>query len=157
MKIALFLLLLTLTAAARTPAEIVQDVFEYDFQHGMTQTLQDRAHCFTPGFLQLFRKALALPTGGPAFVDMDYFRNGQDSGQVLKTTDTEVHGKEAIVSLKIWQGAYRGAPAGPQPKAPTTRVFLTDLGQGYQIWDIRHSKLSARQDFQTLLKGKWPK
>lgn len=151
MKTAILLLLLTLCAAARTPAEIVQDVFAYDFQHGMGKTLQNRADCFTPGFRGLFLKALALPPGGPDFVDMDYFRNGQDGGQVLKTSATELHGNEAIVSLKIWQGAYRGAPAGKEPARPTTRVFLTNLGRGYQIWDIQHGTLSARRDFQVML------
>ena len=157
MKIALLCLLLTLSALARTPAEVVQDAFAYDLKHGMSKTLQNRSHCFTPGFLRLFRRALALPA--PA-VDMDYFTASQDGGHLLKIAAAQAQGKEAIVQVKLWQGAYRGAPAGPEPAVATTKVYLTDLGQGFQIWDIVHQrggttrKVSAREDFKNLLAGK---
>jgi hypothetical protein len=154
--------LLSATAWARPPAEVVSDAFEYDRRHGMNKTIRDRANCFTPGFLGIFERALALKPGSAAFVDMDYFYCTQDGGMQFSVVKTEVTGKEGAVYLKTWQGAYRGAPSQKQPAQPTVKVHLADVGQGYQIKDIEHlphrgaKGFSTREDFKLLLQGRWP-
>lgn len=163
MRFTILFLLLTGWVAARTPAEVVLDAFQYDLDHGMEKTLKDRSYCFTPGFLSVFQRALALKPGSAAFVDMDYFTCSQDGGHRVGTGETEIRGNEAVVYVKIWQGPYRGAPAQKEPSKPSTKVLLTDLGQGFQIRDIVHlpnrgvKGFSVREDFNILLTGKWPK
>ncbi len=162
MRLLILFLLLTGWALARTPAEVVLDAFQYDIDHGMKKTIQDRSHCFTPGFRGVFERALALPQGGPAFVDMDYFLSSQDGGFRVATGKTETSGKDATVYVKLWHGPYRGAPAEKEPTEASVKVLLIDLGQGYQIRDIVHlphgpvKEFSVRDDFNILLKGKWP-
>lgn len=163
MKIAMFLLLLTSVATARPPAEVVQDAFDYDRRFGMNKTLTDRGACFTPGFRDIFRRALALKPGGPAFVDMDYFYCTQDGGMQFSIDRTEREADGFSVLVKTWQGAYRGAPAQKPPAQAGTRVHLVNVGEGFQIKDIVHLPVgerrgfSVREDLQTLLQGRWPK
>lgn len=163
MRILLLLLLLTGWVAARPPSEIVMDAFQYDVDHGMEKTIKDRAYCFTPGFLGVMERALALPQGSAAFVDMDYFLATQDGGLRVGPGESSNSGKDAVVFVKIWSGPYRGAPGQKEPAKPRVKVLLTDLGQGYQIRDIVHlpngtvKGFSVRDDFNTLLSGKWPK
>lgn len=163
MRIVLLFLILTTWVEARTPSEVVLDAFQYDVDHGMEKTIKDRAYCFTPGFLGIFERALALPQGSPAFVDMDYFLCTQDGGSRVGLGVSSVSGKDATVYVKIWRGPYRGAPGENEPTKPRVRVLLTDVGQGYQIRDIVHlpfrsgKGFSVRDDFNLLLAGKWPK
>lgn len=162
MKVLFLLCLLVSWAWARPAAEVVREAFDYDRQFGMKKTLTERGNCFTPGFRDIFLRALALPPGGKAFVDMDYFYCTQDGGMQFRVDRTEPKGEEVWVFVKTWQGAYRGAPSQPVPAQPRTRVHLVDVGSGPQIKDIVHLPqgtargLSVRKDLELLLQGNWP-
>lgn len=128
----------------------------------MNKTIKDRNYCFTPGFLGIFERALALKPGSAAFVDMDYFYATQDGGLQFSVVKTELNGTEGAVYVKTWQGPYRGAAGQKPPAQPNIKVHLADVGNGYQIKDIEHlphdgmKGFSVREDFNVLLQGRWP-
>lgn len=136
-----FLLLLSLPALARPPAEVVDEVYKahLDLQD-QRKVIQAHSRCFTPGFMAIIQRAFK---GQPpkAFVDVDFLVNNQMGFGAYELGSSQVSGKDAKVSLTIWpsRGQKFGDPA-MKKKFPAYKalVHLTDVGdgEGFQIKDL---------------------
>lgn len=143
-----FLIVLFLAAPAwcRTPEEVVRTIYSTHLKYdSMDKTLARTADCFTPTFLRLFQRALALPTvrGKISGVDVDLLVFSQGGWGDYEVGRAVVDGPNAVVPVQLWVGVgTRGMGKGPAVRSKVqphlARVHLTDLGSGFQVYDIEH-------------------
>lgn len=138
-----FILLLTAVAWGRTPEDTVRKLYAtHDKTDNLDRTVQLAADCFTPGFLSIFQRALAIkPDRGGAFVDVDVLVDSQGGWGDYVVGRAIYDGENVVVPVTLWTGLRSGeVRKDPKLRAswPTrqARVHLTDVGNGYQIYDI---------------------
>ncbi|MBI3924485.1 MAG: hypothetical protein HY319_03000 [Armatimonadetes bacterium] len=173
LRVLLLILLLLSPAWARTPAEVVKEVYSFHAANlDQRETVTRFSHCFDPEFREVFLRALDRKPGGDgAFVDMDYFFWSQDGGHRFAVADTVISDGGAEVLLKTWQGPYRGGPGQPVPEKPNFRIHLVKLGDGYRIRDVERLPVPvsypdgrvewlqggrALPHLRMISEGKWP-
>lgn len=148
-------LLLSAWAWARPPAEVVDQLYTVHLKEdNLRVTTQKAASCFTPGFLGLIERALARTPSSGRYVDADFLTNSQGGWGDFEIGPTTVKGKDATVKVKVWSGLRSHGPDGPLPlserkamhqriKPQQLTVYLTDVGEGFQIKDLEFAAYSA--------------
>ena len=157
-KLIVVLSLLTLAwpVLAQAPDAVVRQLYQTHRKlNQLEKTVAHSGSLFTPGFLKLFQKAIMSPPEGGDFLDYDFLINSQDSWSDFQVGQTHWDGKYAIVPVTLWLGEP-GHGRNPNIKSTLAKVFLTDLGHGYQIYDIKHvgngvDGRSVRDDLTTIV------
>jgi hypothetical protein len=133
-----WLLLTTTSVFAEGPRDVVERLYR---SHRKIQVLSDTMKqyrsTFTPGFLKIYDAALAKGPDDGDFIDYDFLVNSQESWSDYEVGAARQQGRDAVVPVKLWMGPVG---KGKDPSLPIyqAEVHLTDLGQGFQVSDIRH-------------------
>lgn len=137
----LILLLLAFPALARTPVEVVDQLYSTHLQvQDQRKSVAAHPKCFTPGFLAIIQRAFQGQPPKP-YVDIDFLANNQMGMGAYELGPTSISGKDATVGLSVWvgRGAKFSDPAMKKQSSPSKAiVYLTDVGDGdgFQIRDI---------------------
>lgn len=176
MRILLLIWFLSTAVWCRSPEAVVTEVFASQ-QHNQnaSKTVKDCAHCFTPGFLSLLQRAFGQDPRKGVYVDWNIFGNSQTGTGHYQVGRAFYDGAHSVVPVQVWTGlrsqqTTRDHKARANWKAIVTcHVHLTDVGAGWQIYDIQWLAQAARKDgkhgrpaiwvrksLTPIAEGRWP-
>lgn len=176
MKLWTFLLLVLLSSAGwcRNPEAVVAEIFRYEQRaQNALKTIRACETCFTPGFLGVLERALGRdPRKGGPYVDWNILGNSQTGTGHFEVGQPSFSGSNAVVPVRVWTGLRSEKTVGDAgaraswPNISTVRAHLTDVGAGWQIYDLEwlgekrgndvRPAIWVRKAVTPIAEGRWP-
>jgi hypothetical protein len=146
MRALLIVLLLTGAAWAQTPEQLVKNLYQYHLgSPGEVKTVKENRQCFTPGFLQVIDQDQRFVAKG---MGANFLTEGNGGWGDFEVHNGYPNGNVYVVPLTLYCGVRSGdVRTDPKLRAewPLTKVnvLLTDVGYGYQIYDLDYLPRAA--------------